>query len=130
MVHVGPHGSDHGLRVYLRAVRPGARGGPPGAGAGKVAPARRADAHTDGRRLYQKNVGRAAGGVMMAALTLDDGFADHPKIAQVGAFGAWLQVQALCYAHRNSTGGFLPQDVADGFVRRSAPPDRGVDWPR
>jgi hypothetical protein len=55
-----------------------------------------------------------AGG--MAWVKLDDGFADHPKIAKVGGFGAWLQIQALCYANRNLTDGFLPWAVARAFA--------------
>jgi len=54
----------------------------------------------------------------MSWVKLDDGFSEHPKIARIGAFGAWLQIQALCYANRNLTDGFLPLDVAEGFVRR------------
>lgn len=49
---------------------------------------------------------------------LDDGFVDHPKIARVGAVGAWLQLQALCYANRNLTDGFVPWGVARSFVAR------------
>jgi hypothetical protein len=54
----------------------------------------------------------------MPWVRIDDGFVDHLKIARVGAMGAWLQLQALCYANRNLTDGFIPQDVAEGFVSR------------
>lgn len=54
----------------------------------------------------------------MSWVKLDDGFADHPKIAKVGAVGAWLQVQALCYANKNLTDGFVPFGVARSFVSR------------
>ncbi len=54
----------------------------------------------------------------MPWVRIDDGFVDHPKIARVGAMGAWLQLQALCYANRNLTDGFVPQDVAEAFAAR------------
>jgi hypothetical protein len=54
----------------------------------------------------------------MPWVRIDDGFVDHPKIARVGAMGAWLQLQALCYANRNLTDGFVPQDVAESFGAR------------
>src|SRR5262245_30525484 len=54
----------------------------------------------------------------MAWVRIDDGFVDHPKIAAVGAIGAWLQLQALCYANRNLTDGFIPYGVAEAFVSR------------
>lgn len=56
----------------------------------------------------------------MSWVKLDDGFVDHPKIAKVGAIGAWLQVQALCYCNRNLTDGFVPWGVARSFVARGA----------
>jgi len=49
---------------------------------------------------------------------LDDGFTEHPKIARVGAVGAWLQIQALCYANRNLTDGFIPDGIARSFLSR------------
>jgi hypothetical protein len=54
----------------------------------------------------------------MGWVRLDEGFAEHPKLARVGAIGTWLQVQALCYAHRNLTDGFIPWAVARGFIAR------------
>jgi hypothetical protein len=66
----------------------------------------------------------------MAWVRLDDLFTDHPKIAAVGAIGAWLQVQALCYANRNLTDGFVPSGVAQSFLARGVirDDDRGVRW--
>lgn len=54
----------------------------------------------------------------MAWVRLDDEFDEHPKIARVGPFGAWLQVQALCYCNRNLTDGFVPLAIAEAFMRR------------
>ena len=54
----------------------------------------------------------------MAWVKIDDGFCDHPKIAKVGAIGAWIQIQALCYANRNLTDGFIPSGVARSFLGR------------
>jgi hypothetical protein len=66
----------------------------------------------------------------MAWVKLDDGFTDHPKIAHVGAIGAWLQIQALCYCNRNLTDGFVPYGVARAFLARGVvrTDDRGVLW--
>jgi len=54
----------------------------------------------------------------MSWVKIDDGFCDHPKIAAVGAVGAWLQLQALCYCNRNLTDGFVPFGVAESFLGR------------
>lgn len=51
----------------------------------------------------------------MVWVKIDDGFSEHPKIAKVGAIGAWIQVQALCYSNRNLTDGFLPESIANNF---------------
>jgi hypothetical protein len=59
-----------------------------------------------------------AEGGHMGWVKLDEGFAEHPKLARVGAIGTWIQVQALCYAHRNLTDGFIPWTVARAFVAR------------
>lgn len=48
----------------------------------------------------------------MAWVKIDDGFADHPKIAAAGPLGMALQVAALCYCNRFLTDGFIPQSVA------------------
>lgn len=63
-------------------------------------------------------------------MKIDDGFADHPKIAAVGAIGAWLQIQALCYANRNLTDGFIPHGIARSFVFRGTErvDDQQVAW--
>jgi hypothetical protein len=55
----------------------------------------------------------------MGWVRIDDGFADHPKIARVGPFGTWMQIQALCYANKNLTDGFIPFAVARGFMARA-----------
>ncbi len=76
----------------------------------------------------------------MSWVKLDDGFGDHPKIARVGPIGASLQVQALCYANKNLTDGFVPSVVAHSFVTRATVWDdeqgqrwtcgpHDVDWP-
>ena len=53
----------------------------------------------------------------MSWVKIDDGFVEHPKIAKVGMIGAWLQLQALCYANRNLTDGFIPTAIAESFMR-------------
>jgi hypothetical protein len=55
----------------------------------------------------------------MGWVRIDDGFADHPKIARIGPFGTWMQIQALCYANKNLTDGFIPFAVARGFMARA-----------
>jgi hypothetical protein len=66
----------------------------------------------------------------MSWVKLDDGFTDHPKIAHVGAIGAWLQIQALCYCNRNLTDGFIPYGIAQSFLARGVvrTDARGVLW--
>jgi len=66
----------------------------------------------------------------MAWVRLDDEFDEHPKIAQVGAIGAWLQIQALCYCNRNLTDGFIPTSIAESFVARGSirVDERNVQW--
>src|ERR1035437_8742986 len=51
----------------------------------------------------------------MTWVRIDDGFPEHPKIARVGAFGAWLQLQALAYCNRNLTDGFVPSNEIRKF---------------
>jgi hypothetical protein len=70
------------------------------------------------------------GAAGMSWVKLDDGFTDHPKIAHVGAIGAWLQLQALCYCNRNLTDGFVPYSIAQSFLARGVvrTDDRGVLW--
>lgn len=63
----------------------------------------------------------------MPWVRIDDGFVDHPKVARVGAIGAWLQLQALCYANRNLTDGFVPYGVAASFIARGT---RRIDGDR
>src|SRR5262252_3130768 len=66
----------------------------------------------------------------MAWVRLDDEFDEHPKIARLGPFGAWLQIQALCYCNRNLTDGFLPAATARGLVAKLAAwqDDAGRIW--
>jgi hypothetical protein len=52
----------------------------------------------------------------MAWVKLDDGFADHPKVAQAGPLAGWLYVKALVYCGRYLTDGFIPRAVALGLV--------------
>jgi len=61
---------------------------------------------------------------------LDDEFDEHPKIAEVGAIGAWLQIQALCYCNRNLTDGFIPTSIAESFVARGTirVDEHNVQW--
>jgi hypothetical protein len=48
-------------------------------------------------------------------IKLDDAFSEHPKIAEAGPIGAWVQIQALCYCARNLTDGFIPYATAQMF---------------
>lgn len=52
----------------------------------------------------------------MAWVKIDDGFADHPKMARVGPLGMALQVAALCYCNRYLTDGFIPKAVATRLI--------------
>lgn len=50
----------------------------------------------------------------MTWLKLDDGYPDHPKIQRLGDDydrGVSLDLQAMCYAARNLTDGFIPRRV-------------------
>lgn len=44
----------------------------------------------------------------MAWVRLDDGFAEHPKVEEVGPLAGFLHIAALCYCNRNLTDGFIP----------------------
>ena len=44
----------------------------------------------------------------MTWVKLDDGFAEHPKMEQVGPLGLALHVAALCYCSRHLTDGHIP----------------------
>ncbi|HHW13456.1 MAG TPA: hypothetical protein GXX28_00810, partial [Firmicutes bacterium] len=48
----------------------------------------------------------------MAWVRIDDHFAEHPKVLQVGPLGMALQIAALCYCNRNLTDGFIPWATA------------------
>jgi hypothetical protein len=49
---------------------------------------------------------------MMSWLRIDDGFAEHPKIADLSDAAFRTHVSALCYSARNLTDGHLPGAVA------------------
>jgi hypothetical protein len=48
----------------------------------------------------------------MAWVKIDDGFAQHPKLAKAGPLAMAMQIAALCYCNRNLTDGFVPRSVA------------------
>ena len=52
----------------------------------------------------------------MAWVKIDDNFAQHPKIAQVGPLGMAMQIAALCYCNRLMTDGFIPKRVASTLL--------------
>lgn len=60
----------------------------------------------------------------MTWVRLDDGFADHPKIEQVGPLAAWLHVTALCYCARHSTDGHVPKAKAARLAHVPQPAKR------
>lgn len=49
----------------------------------------------------------------MPWVRIDDQFADHPKIIDVGTIGLAVQVRALCYCARYLTDGFLKESVGN-----------------
>lgn len=55
----------------------------------------------------------------MSYVRLDDNFADHPKLRRYSrrarCSAGWLHVEALCYAGRHNTDGFIPSEVAGEF---------------
>lgn len=57
----------------------------------------------------------------MPWVKLDDGFADHPKIHEVGPIAAWLHVAALCYCARHLTDGRVPSRVVRGLIDAPRP---------
>jgi hypothetical protein len=44
----------------------------------------------------------------MGAIWFDDGFSEHHKLKLVGTIGRALQFDAICYAAREQTNGFVP----------------------
>lgn len=52
----------------------------------------------------------------MAWVKLDDGFPDHPKVAQAGPRAGWIYVCALAYCSRNRTNGFIPAGAIKGLT--------------
>jgi hypothetical protein len=51
----------------------------------------------------------------MAYLCLDDGFAEHPKIASLPPAAFQAHVTALCFCARSLSDGFVPAKVAQGL---------------
>ncbi len=65
-------------------------------------------------------------------IRLDDHFAEHPKIKEIGPLGLVLQVRALCYCSRYLTDGFLPDTVLKSLLTEFADWNGvvgGNDWP-
>lgn len=52
----------------------------------------------------------------MAWVKIDDQFADHPKIREVGPVGMAIQVSALCYCNRFLTDGFISNQAATAII--------------
>lgn len=57
----------------------------------------------------------------MAWVKLDDGFPDHPKVAQAGDLAAWLYVCGLTYSNRLLTDGFIPESVVPRLTGLKGP---------
>lgn len=55
----------------------------------------------------------------MSWVRIDDGFSDHWKIKKLHPVARWVHIQALCYAARYLTDGFLPRVVAEGFAQEA-----------
>lgn len=55
----------------------------------------------------------------MSWIRIDDGFAEHLKIADAGPIAVWVQIQALCYCGRNLTDGFIPPNMAEFFGKNN-----------
>jgi len=55
----------------------------------------------------------------MGWVKLDDGFAEHPKIAAMSDAALALWVTSLAYCNRNLTDGFVPHAVGHGQLRYS-----------
>ncbi len=60
----------------------------------------------------------------MTWVKIDDGFADHPKLAGVGPLGMAMQVAALCYCNRKLTDGFVPAGIVNTLIDVSTVWDR------
>jgi hypothetical protein len=55
----------------------------------------------------------------MAWVRLDDGFAEHPKVAVLSPAAIGLHVAALCYCNRNLTDGRIPKGIETRLTRVS-----------
>ena len=52
----------------------------------------------------------------MPWVRIDDGYADHPKLAAVGPLGQALWLAGLAYCNRNLTDGFIPWSASQRLV--------------
>ncbi len=52
----------------------------------------------------------------MAWVKIDDQFADHPKVREVGPIGMAIQIAALCYCNRFLTDGLITKRTANAIV--------------
>ena len=59
----------------------------------------------------------------MTWVKLDDGFADHPKVAGLSDAAFRLHVSALCYCGRHLTDGVLPRAIVWRLSTTEAPQD-------
>jgi hypothetical protein len=62
----------------------------------------------------------------MSWVRIDDGFADHPKVARAGPLALAAHVRGLCYAARQLTNGYIPMAVADAICVELRALDRRV----
>lgn len=53
----------------------------------------------------------------MTWLRLDNGFPDHPKVIGLTDAAFRLEVEAICYAHRQRTDGVIPDTYRRGHAR-------------
>jgi hypothetical protein len=66
----------------------------------------------------------------MPWLKIDDHFADHPKVRAAGPLAVWVHLQALCYASRYLTDGFIPESVIPSLVSGLQMIEQaGDNWP-
>lgn len=54
---------------------------------------------------------------MSVWVRLDNGFPEHPKVIGLTDAAFRLEVEAMCYAHRNLTDGLVPPTYARGRLR-------------
>ena len=68
------------------------------------------------RATIGKRLNLLPGMVPMPWVRIDDGFAEHPKLAEVGPLGMALQIAALCYCNQKLTDGFIPWTTARSLL--------------